>query len=62
VAIKMDVNTFDRMVNNEFGGLGAYLTGKVSFRGNILLAYKFETEIVDKYIKGPNDKKFGGRL
>jgi putative sterol carrier protein len=34
----MDVNTFDRMVNNEFGGLGAFLTGKISFKGNILLA------------------------
>lgn len=60
--LRMDVNTFDRMANNEFGGLRAFLTGKLSFKGNILLAQKFEREIVDVYGKAPGEKKFGGKL
>lgn len=60
--LRTDANTFDKLVNNEFGGLRAFVTGKLSFSGNILLAQKFEREIVDKYGKGPTDKKFGGKL
>ena len=60
--LRTDANTFDKLVNNEFGGLRAFVTGKLTFKGNILLAQKFEREIVDKYGKGPTDKKFGGKF
>ena len=58
----MDVHTFDRLVNNEIGGMGAFLKGKVRFDGNIFQAIKFEKEIIDVYWKGANDKKFGGEV
>ena len=47
----MSADTFDKLSSKELGGFKAYVTGQLSFDGNLSALKKFDSKVVAKYWK-----------
>lgn len=49
ITVKMSADTFDKLSTKEIGGFKAYVTGQLSFDGNLGALKKFDSKVVAKY-------------
>lgn len=49
ITVKMSAATFDKLSTKELGGFKAYVTGQLSFDGNLGALKKFDKQVVAKY-------------
>ena len=47
--VKMTDETFNKISSKELSGFKAFVTGRISLKGDLSMLNKFEKEVINKY-------------